>query len=148
LFEICSASPLRARRPAFRESESVPVGTGFSTRPRRLDFEERRVIRVPVPIDIGTIAATANSAFALATPIRVDRLIALAVIQAGGFRAPQEKRERNVRATLEGFRAGRFVVDVDGRTFDRPETVVVCSGVATLRFFSTEPARRERETAL
>jgi hypothetical protein len=106
------------------------------------------VIRVAIPIDVGTIAATANSAFALATPIRVDRLIALAVIAAGGARAPQEKRERTVRATLEGFRAGRFVVDVDGRLFDRPETVVVCAGTATLRFFSTEPAQRERETAL
>ncbi len=108
----------------------------------------RRVIRVAIPIDVGTIAATANSAFALATPIRVDRLIALAVIAAGGARAPQEKRERTVRATLDGFRAGRFVVDVDGRIFDRPETVVVCAGTATLRFFSTEPAQRERETAL
>ena len=106
------------------------------------------MIRVPIPIDVGTIAATANSAFALATPVRVDRLIALAVIQAGGSRAPQEKRERTVRTTLDAFRAGRFVVDVDGRTFDRPDAVVVCAGVATLRFFSTELARRERETAL
>jgi hypothetical protein len=106
-----------------------------------------RVIRVSVPIDVGTIAAMASSAFALATPIRVDRLLELAVSQACGARAPQEKRERSIRTTLDGFRAGKFVVDIDGRLFDRPEAVVVCSGRATLRFFSTEPAERESQTA-
>jgi len=106
-----------------------------------------RVIRVSVPIDVGTIAAMASSAFALATPIRVDRLLALAVSQACGARAPQDKRDRSIRTTLEGFRAGKFVVDIDGRLFDRPEAVVVCSGSATLRFFSTEPATRESQTA-
>jgi hypothetical protein len=106
-----------------------------------------RVIRVSVPIDVGTIAAMASSAFALATPIRVDRLLELAVSQACGARAPQDKRERSIRTTLEGFRAGKFVVDIDGRLFDRPDAVVVCAGCATLRFFSTEPAERESQTA-
>jgi hypothetical protein len=106
-----------------------------------------RVIRVSVPIDVGTIAAMASSAFALATPIRVDRLLELAVSQACGARAPQEKRDRSIRTTLDGFRAGKFVVDIDGRLFDRPEAVVVCAGRATLRFFSIEPAERESQTA-
>jgi hypothetical protein len=110
--------------------------------------EARRVIRVSVPIDVGTIAATENSAFALATPLRVERLLVLAVTQACGARAPQEKRERHIRTTLEGFRAGKFLLDVDGRIFDHPDAVAVCSGVATLRFFSAGHARRERETAL
>lgn len=95
------------------------------------------MIRTPVPIDIGTISATANGAFALATPLRVDTLVALAVTQALGARAPRDKRERSIRATLAGLAAGEFVVDVDGRTFERPDDVVVCTGTATLRFFST-----------
>ena len=68
------------------------------------------MIRVHVPIDVGTVTATASSAFALATPIRVDRLIALAVGQSCGERAPEEKRARHVRATLEGFRACSGIV--------------------------------------
>jgi len=100
------------------------------------------VIRVPVPIDVGTIADTASCAFALATPIRVDRLLVLAVHEALGIRAPADKRERVVGATLAGFEAGRFVVDVDGRIYDRPDAVVVVTGVAVLRFFSTEARRK------
>ncbi len=106
----------------------------------------RRVLRVPIPIDLATIAATASGAFALATPLRVDRLIALAIAQSLGNRAPQDKRERSIRTNLNAFRAGEFVVDVDGRIYDRPESVVVCSGVATLRFFANEPGRRELPT--
>ena len=105
------------------------------------------VIRVPIPIDVGTIAATASDAFALATPIRVDCLLALAVREALGARAPYDKRERSVRATLAGFTAGKFVVDVDGRVYDRPDAVVVCSGTAVLRFFATG-AHRERASIL
>ena len=100
------------------------------------------MIRVPIPIDLGTISATASCAFALATPLRVDRLLELAVREALGTRAPHDKRERGIRTTLDGIASGRFVVDVDGRIFDRPDAVVVCSGTATLRFFSTEPHRR------
>jgi hypothetical protein len=66
----------------------------------------------------------------------------MAVREALGARAPEDKRARSVRTTLAGFVAGKFVVDIDGRIFDRPETVVVCSGVVTLRFFSVEPQWR------
>jgi hypothetical protein len=100
------------------------------------------VIRLPVPIDVGVITETSNSAFALATPLRVDALLSLAVSHALGSRAPQDKRERGIRATLDAFRAGKFVVDIDGRIFERPDAVVVFAGVVTLRFFSTEPDRR------
>ncbi len=109
----------------------------------RTSRELRRVLRVPIPIDLATISATASGAFALATPLRVDRLIALAIAQSLGSRAPQDKRERSIRTNLNAFRAGKFVVDVDGRIYDRPDSVVVCSGVATLRFFANEPGRRE-----
>lgn len=100
------------------------------------------MIRVPIPIDLGTIAETASGAFALATPLRVDRLLALAVAQALGARAPHDKRERSIRTNLAAFLAGRFVVDIDGRIYDRPEAVVLCTGIATLRFFSIEHGRR------
>lgn len=100
------------------------------------------MIRVPIPIDLGTVAQTASGAFALATPLRVDRLLALAVTQALGARAPHDKRERAVRTNLAAFLAGRFVLDIDGRIYDRPEVVVLCAGVATLRFFSLEHGRR------
>jgi hypothetical protein len=96
-----------------------------------------------VPIDVRTISETESCAFALATPIRVERLLVLAVHEALGIRAPQDKRERSIDTMLAGFSEGKFVVDVDGRIFDRPDAVVVCTGVAVLRFFSTE-ARRER----
>jgi hypothetical protein len=101
---------------------------------------------MPVPIDVGMISQTANSAFALATPLRVDALLVLAVSQSLGSRAPQDKRERSIRSTLDGFLAGKFVVDIDGRIFDRPEAVVVCSGVVTLRFFSAERGWRSLPT--
>jgi len=110
-----------------------------------LSAKPRGVIRVPVPIDVGTIAETASYAFALATPIRIDRLLALAVLEALGARAPRDKRERGIRRTLEQFAAGSFVVDIDGRIYDRPDAVVVCTGFASLRFFS---ATREHATAL
>ncbi len=99
------------------------------------------MIRVPIPIDLGTVAATASGAFALATPIRIDRLIELAVCEAIGARSPRDKRERSVRKALGDFARGAFVVDVDGRLFDRGDATVVCAGVATLRFFLTEERR-------
>jgi hypothetical protein len=97
------------------------------------------VIRVAVPIDVGTIAAEASGTFALATPLRVDELLALAVREALGTRAPQDKLERVIRSTLAGLRAGKFAVDVDGRLFERADDVVVCSGSAALRFFACKP---------
>jgi hypothetical protein len=97
---------------------------------------------VPIPIDVGTVGATGSYVFALATPLRVDRLLELAVREALGTRAPQDKRERGIRTTLDGFLSGRFVVDIDGRIYARPGDVVMRSGKVTLRFFSTEPSRR------
>lgn len=109
----------------------------------RLASEKRRaVIRVPIPVDIGTVAATASSAFALATPLRVDELLRLAVYEALGGRAPQDKRDRSVAATLAGMRAGDFLLEVDGRRCTELADVVVCAGFATLRFFATKPLRR------
>jgi hypothetical protein len=105
-----------------------------------------RVIRVPVPIDVATIVTSACGAFAFATPLRVEHLILLAVGEALGTRAPQDKRERVLRSTLAGLRAGEFVVDVDGRRFERAEDVVVCAGTATLRFFARR-TRHERGAA-
>jgi hypothetical protein len=100
------------------------------------------VIRVSIPIDVGTIAATSSSAFALATPLRIDELLALGITVALGSRAPRDKRERSVGTALRGLRAGEFVVDVDGRVYDRPDAIVMCAGVVTLRFFSSEAHRR------
>jgi hypothetical protein len=111
-----------------------------------LAAKRARVIRIPIPIDVGMVSATESCAFALATPIRVDQLLALAVLEALGSRAPGDKRERGIRATLSGFAEGKFVVDIDGRIFDRPEAVVMCSGVATLRFFSAEAQWRSLPT--
>jgi len=94
------------------------------------------VIRVPVPIDLGT-AVTANAtAFALVTPIRVGTLLELAIARALGRRAPPDKRDRTLRATLAGLRAGSFLLHVDGMPVDDPDRVVVCSGCATLRFYT------------
>jgi len=104
------------------------------------------VIRIAIPIDVGTVAATECEAFALATPLRLDDIVRLAVYEALGPRAPHDKRERGVRTTLAGLEARKFVVDVDGRIYDSPGAVVVCAGTATLRFYSTEP-RRRRMTA-
>ena len=120
----------RATFPASREERAAFVA------------KRRRVIRVAIPIDVHTVAATACGAFALATPLRVDHLLRLAVYEVLGTHAPQDKRDRSVRTTLEGLRDRKFVVDIDGRAYDRPEAVVLCSGAAQLRFFSTEPRRR------
>ena len=106
------------------------------------------MIHIAVPIDVGTIARTGSSAFALATPLRIDELLVAAVTIALGERAPQDKRERSIRATLEGLREGRFVIDIDGRTFERPDDVVVATGNVGLRFFATERyGGRERAAA-
>ncbi len=105
---------------------------------RSLAAKRRAVIRLPVPIDIGTVATTASSVFALATPLRIDRLLVLAVNEALGLRAPQDKRERSIRTALDGLRDGKFVIDVDGRIYERGDDVVLCAGTVTLRFFSKE----------
>ncbi len=94
------------------------------------------MIRVPIPIDVGTIAATESGVFACATPLRVERLLALAVLEALGPRAPQDKRARAIRTTLAGFFAGLFTIEIDGRIFSDPNAIIVCGNIATLRFFS------------
>jgi hypothetical protein len=104
------------------------------------------VIRFAVPIDVDTVTATACEAFALATPLRVDSLLALAVGEAIGSRAPSDKRERTIRRVLAAFRAGDFVIDIEGRIYERPETIAVCSGTVTLRFFSNERRSRSLPT--
>ncbi|MBV8601411.1 MAG: hypothetical protein JO359_07590 [Candidatus Eremiobacteraeota bacterium] len=100
------------------------------------------MIRVPVPIDLGTAVTADASAFALATPIRVVTLLELAIARVLGGRAPQDKRERALRTTVAGLRAGSFVVDVDGRRIDDPDRIVVCSGSATLRFFALRGVKK------
>ncbi len=102
------------------------------------------VIRVAVPVDIGTIVAEGSGAFALATPLRVGELLALAVREVLGTGAPNDKLERGIRTTLAGLRAGEFVVDIDGRVFDDPAAVVICSGHAALRFFARRVERSIR----
>ena len=99
------------------------------------------MVRFSVPIDVGTVGDTACAAFALVTPLRVERLLELAVLATCGKRAPQDKRERAMRSMRDGLRTGRFVVDVDGRLFSRLDDVVVCAGQVTLRFFSAERRR-------
>lgn len=93
------------------------------------------MLTVAVPIDVSAVSRTASAAFALATPLRVGDLLATAVVEALGPRAPQDKRERVVRSTLDGLLAGTYVVEVDGRIYTDPDDVVVCAGTATLRFF-------------
>jgi hypothetical protein len=98
------------------------------------------MIRVSVPIDLGTAITAGASAFALATPIRVVTLLELAVARVLGHRAPSDKRARVLRSTLAGLRAGSFALDVDGRQIEDADDVVVCSGgSATLRFFALRP---------
>jgi hypothetical protein len=93
------------------------------------------VIRVRVPLDLHAVAADGAAAFALATPLRVRELIALAVREAIGARAPQDKFLRSIRRTLAGLAQGDFTVDIDGRRFADADTVVVCGGMADVRFF-------------
>lgn len=98
------------------------------------------MIRVPVPIDLGTAVTAGASAFALVTPVRVATLLEIAIARVLGRRAPPDKRDRTLRATLAGLRAGTFALHVDGREIDDPERIVVCSGSATLHFFARRPA--------
>jgi hypothetical protein len=99
------------------------------------------MLRVAVPIDVSAVSRTASTAFALATPLRVGDLLAAAVTEALGPRAPQDKRDRVVRNTLAGLTSGTYVVQIDGRVYDDPDEVVVCSGTATLRFFHRRALR-------
>jgi len=108
-----------------------------------------RVITVRVPVDLHAVARSGCSAFATATPLRLYHLLSLAVREALGARAPHEHFARSLRATLAGLRAGRFTVDVDGRTFEDPDEVVVCRATARVRFFlARERLEYGRQTAL
>ncbi len=97
-----------------------------------------------MPVDLHAVAAAGSAAFALATPIRVSTLLALAVREAIGERAPADKFQRSMLRTLAGLAAGEFIVDVDGRTFSDGDDVVVCEGTAAVRFF----VRRGRNAGL
>lgn len=98
------------------------------------------MIRIRVPLDLHAVAADGSAAFALATPLRVRELLALAVREAIGSRAPQDKFMRSVHRTLAGLAEGDFIVDINGRTFVDPDAVVVCEGSADVRFFLTQRA--------
>jgi hypothetical protein len=93
------------------------------------------VIRVRIPLDLHAVATDGSAAFALATPLRVRELLALAVREAIGMRAPHDKFSRSIRRTLAGLAAGDFTVDINGRRFADADAVVVCDGTADVRFF-------------
>ena len=93
------------------------------------------MIRIRVPLDLHAVAAGGSAAFALATPLRVRDLLALAVREVIGVRAPHDKFERSMVRTLAGLAAGDFVVDIDGRSFADGNTVVMCEGSVAVRFF-------------
>jgi hypothetical protein len=91
-------------------------------------------------LDLHAVATDGSAAFALATPLRVRELLALAVREAIGSRAPYDKFLRSVHRTLAGLAQGDFIVDIDGRTFADADAVVVCAGTADVRFFLTQRA--------
>jgi hypothetical protein len=93
------------------------------------------MIFVRVPLDIHAVACNGSGAFALATPLRVRDLVSLAVREAIGRRAPDDKFVRSLRTTLLGLANGRFTVNIDGRAFSDADQVVVCGDVATVRFY-------------
>jgi hypothetical protein len=97
------------------------------------------MVRVAVPIDLATAVTAGATAFALATPIRAATLLELAIARVLGRRAPLDKLGRAFDAAVSEMRAGTFRLHVDGRWVDDPDTVIVCSGCATLRFFAHRP---------
>lgn len=94
-----------------------------------------RVIRIRVPLDLHAVARDGAQAFALATPLRVREILALAVREAIGALAPPDKFARSVHRTLTGLSSGDYTVDIDGRSFADPDSVVVCTGTADVRFY-------------
>ncbi|HEV3090151.1 MAG TPA: hypothetical protein VGX91_01775 [Candidatus Cybelea sp.] len=93
------------------------------------------MIRVKVPLDLHAVAVGGSGAFALATPLRVRDLLAFAVREAIGMRAPRDKFSRSVHRTLAGLAAGDFTIDVNGRSFTDADSIVVCEGTVDIRFF-------------
>jgi hypothetical protein len=67
--------------------------------------------------------------------MRVREILALAVREAIGALAPPDKFARSVHRTLKGLSSGDYTVDIDGRSFVDPDSVVVCTGTADVRFF-------------
>jgi hypothetical protein len=99
------------------------------------------MIRVKVPLDLHAVAVGGSGAFALATPLRVRDLLAFAVREALGTRAPYDKLSRSMHRTLAGLAAGDFIVDVNGRGFADADAIVVCEGTADIRFFLNQRRR-------
>ncbi len=97
-----------------------------------------RVIRLKVPLDIHAVIANRSLVFALATPLRVGTLLAMAVREASGSRAPHDKIARTVESTLRGFAAGSFAVNINGRAYRRLGDVVMCSDTVYIRFFAQD----------
>lgn len=95
------------------------------------------VIRVRVPLDLHAVSTCGSAVFAFATPLRVRDLLALAVREAIGPRAPHDKFQRSMVRTLAGLAKGDFTLDIDGRRFVDSESVVVCEGSVCVRFFAT-----------
>ncbi len=93
------------------------------------------MIRVRIPLDLHAVASCGSPAFALATPLRIRDVLALAVREAIGARAPHDKFQRSIRRTLAGFVAGDFLIDVNGRHFTDCEAVVMCESTVDVRFF-------------
>lgn len=93
------------------------------------------MIRVKVPLDLHAVVRAGSGAFALATPLRIRDLLAFAVREAIGGRAPRDKFSRSMHRTLAGLAAGDFTIDVDGRSFTDADAVVVCERTADVRFF-------------
>jgi hypothetical protein len=111
-------------------------GTPFRQAAPRSCAKELAVIRVRVPLDLHAVSTCGSAAFALATPLRVRDLLALAVREAIGYRAPHDKFQRSMLRTLAGLAAGDFTLDIDGREFADSEAVVVCEGSVCVRFFT------------
>lgn len=99
------------------------------------------MIRVRVPLDLHAVAADGAGTFALATPLRVRELLAMAVREAIGARAPHDKFQRSMHRTLTGLESGDYTLVIDGRTFRDADAVVVCTGTADVRFFSNQRRR-------
>lgn len=93
------------------------------------------VISVRVPVDLHAVATSGSAAFAFATPLRVCDLVALAVREAIGTRAPVDKFQRSLRTTLTGLEDGRFLLTVDGRLVARTDDVVMCTQTVRVQFF-------------
>lgn len=93
------------------------------------------MIRVSVPIDLHAVMRDASTAFALATPLRVDDVLTQAVHEALGPRAPDDKRQRVLHSVRAGLDRGEYRLEIDGRPYVRRDDVVVAHGIIDVRFF-------------